>query len=172
MLTIDVAYLVAPWFLFIIVFGDIKYLPHAAILFLMAFVNILFVDVFGMVEPLTYNESKDLLMWYDILIGVVMVSVFSVDKIAWKHVLILAFAALCHYMILYDLTVHSSFVSDLFYAWYDELIIMVGILQMAISHDGLTNALSNARKHILRFSFYYRACSKSFSSHKRSGERS
>ena len=45
MLTIDVAYMVAPWFLFIIVFGDNKYLPHAAILFLMASVNILFIDI-------------------------------------------------------------------------------------------------------------------------------
>ena len=171
MITIDVAYLVAPWFLFIIVFGDIKYLPHAAILFLMAFANILFVDVFGMVEPLSYIESKYLLMWYDISIALFMISLLRVDKQAWKHALILAFAALCHFMIIYDLTIHSSFVSNVFYAWYDELIIMVGILQMAISHDGLTNALGRIRGFISGFTNDSRDYSSSVSPSENGGKR-
>ena len=170
MLTIDIAYLVAPLFLFIIVFSDIKYLPHATILFLMAFVNILFVDVFGMVDSLSYVESKQLLMWYDILIAMLMIVLLRMDKQAWKHALILAFAALCHFMIIYDLTIHSSFASNLFYTWYDELIIMVGILQMVISHNGLINALRRMRSHILRVSYYYRNYSKGGIPHKRSGE--
>ena len=91
---------------------------------------------------------------------------------AWKHALILAFAALCHNMIIYDLTIHSSFISNSFYTWYDELIIMVGLLQMAISHNGLTNALGNVREHILRFSFYTWCYSKSYTSFKRSGAKS
>ena len=172
MLTIDVAYLVAPWFLFIILFGNNKYLPHATILFLMAFVNILFVDVFGMVDPLTYVESKDILMWYDIMVALIMITALRIDTLAWKHALILAFAATCHFMILYDLTVYPSFVSYLFYTWYEELIIMVGLLQMAISHNGLTNALGNARELILRLSFYTWCYSKGYTSLKRSGERS
>ena len=171
MLTIDVAYLVAPWFLFIIVFGDIKYFPHAAILFLMAFANILFVDVFGMVEPLSYIESKYLLMWYDISIALFMITLLRVDKQSWKHALILAFAALCHFMIIYDLTIHSSFVSNVFYAWYDELIIMVGILQMAISHDGLTNALGRIRGFISGFTNDSRDYSSSVSPSENGGKR-
>jgi len=172
MLTIDVAYIVAPWFLFIIVFGDIKYLPHAAILFFMASANILFVDVFGMVDPLSYVESKYLLMWYDILIAIFMIALLKIDKQAWKHSLILAFAALCHLMIIYDLTIHSSFVSNVFYTWYDELIIMVGILQMVISSDGITSALSNGKGFILRVSFYTWCYSKSFTSPKKCGSNS
>jgi len=114
----------------------------------MAFVNILIVDVFGMVDSLSYVESKRLLMWYDILISMLMIVLLRLDKQAWKHSLILAFAALCHFMIIYDLTIHSSFASNLFYTWYDELIIMVGILQMVISHDGLFNALGRMRRPI------------------------
>ena len=172
MLTIDVAYLVAPWFLFIIVFSDNKYLPHAAILFLMATVNILFVDVFGMVDALSYVESKYLLMWYDILIAIFMIVLLKIDKQAWKHALILAFAALCHFMIIYDLTIHSSFVSNIFHTWYDELIIMVGMLQMVISHNGLINALRNMRGFISRLTSDSRNCSSCLSSPKKSGERS
>lgn len=172
MLTIDVAYIVAPWFLFIIVLSDVKYLPHAAILFLMATANILFVDVFGMVDPLSYVESKYLLMWYDILISIVMIVLLKIDKQAWKHSLILAFAALCHFMIIYDLTIHSSFISNVFYTWYDELIIMVGILQMVILSDGITNALRNGKGIILRISFYSWCYGKSFSASKKCGENS
>lgn len=171
-LPVDVAYIVAPWFGFIIVFGDIKYFPHAAILFLMALANILVVDIYGMVESLSYVESKYLFMWYDILIAVLMIVLLMIDKQAWKHTLILAFAALCHFMIIYDLTIHSSFASNIFYTWYDELIITVGILQMVISHDGLYNALRNARKLILRLGFHCRGYSKGGTSHNRGGERS
>jgi hypothetical protein len=171
MLPVDIAYLVAPWFLFIIVFGDNKYLPHATILFLMATINILFVDIFGMTNPLTYVEEKVLLMWYDILIGMFMIALLMIDKQAWKHALILAFAALCHYMIIYDLTVYSSFVSNVFYNWYDELIITVGVIQMVISHNGLISALRNIREYILRISFYCWHYSKSIATPKRRGER-
>ena len=171
MLPVDVAYLVAPWFLFIIVFGDIKYLPHAAILFAMAVVNILFVDVFGMTGPLSYVEEKYLLMWYDISIALFMLTLLRVDKQSWKHALILAFAALCHFMIIYDLTIHSSFASNVFYTWYDELIIMVGILQMAISHNGLTNALGNIREFISGLTNDSRDYNQSVSSPKDGGKR-
>ena len=150
MLPIDVAYLVAPWFLFIVVFGDNKYLPHAAILLLMAVVNILFVDVLGLNGSLGYIEDKYFLMWYDILISLFMITLLMIDKQAWKHALILVFAALCHFMIIYDLTIHSSFASNIFYTLYDELIISVGILQMAITHNGLTSALGNIREFIHR----------------------
>lgn len=151
MLPVDIAYLVAPWFLFIIIFGDAKHLPHAAILFLMATVNILFVDVFGMTNPLSYVEEKYLLMWYDLSIALFMITILLIDKQAWKHASILAFAALCHFMIIYDLTIHSSFASNIFYTWYDELIIMVGMLQMAISHNGLINALGRMRRFVSGF---------------------
>ena len=172
MLPVDVAYLVAPWFLFIIFFGDIKYLPHAAILFLMAVVNVLFVDVFGMTDPLSYVKEKYLLMWYDLSVALFMIVILTIDRQAWKHALILAFAALCHFMIIYDLTIYSSFVSNAFYTWYDELIIMVGILQMVISHNGILSAIRRLRSHILRTSYYYRYSSKGGFPHKRSGARS
>ena len=172
MLPVDIAYLVAPWFLFVIIFGDFKYLPHAAILFIMATVNILFVDVFGMTNPLNYIEEKYLFMWYDLSIALFMLTILLIDKQAWKHALILAFAATCHFMIIYDLTIHSSIVSDLFYAWYDELIIMVGILQMAISYNGLSNALRNMRGFISGFTDNIRDRSQGLHSPKNGGKRS
>lgn len=171
MLPVDIAYLVAPWFLFIVVFGDIKHLPHATILFLMAAVNILIVDVFGLTNPLDYAEEKYLLMWYDLSIALFMIVFIGVDKQAWKHALILAFAALCHFMIIYDLTINSSFASNVFYAWYNELIIMVGILQMAISKNGITNALSGIIGFISRSAGDSWRCSESIYPPKNGGKR-
>lgn len=74
-------------------------------------------------------------------------------------------------MIIYDLTIHSSFASNMFYTWYDELIIMVGILQMAISHNGLTNALGGMRGFISRLTDDSRDYSQSVSSPKNGGKR-
>jgi hypothetical protein len=172
MLPVDVAYLVAPWFLFIIIFGDIKHLPHAAILFIMATVNILFVDVFGMTNPLSYIVEKYLLMWYDLSIALFMLTILLIDKQAWKHASILAFAATCHFMIIYDLTIHSSFVTNLFYTWYDELIIMVGMLQMAISYNVFSNSLRGMRRFISGCTNNSRDRSKGLHSPKNGGKRS
>lgn len=163
MLTISIAYLVAPFFLFIIILGDREYLPHAAILFLMAFTNILFVDVFKVLDPLSYIQSKEILIKYDGAIAIAMTMFLFKDKLALKQSLLLAFAVLCHTMILYKLTIHSSIISAFFYTWYDELIIMVGILQMVISRNGLISALRNVREHILRLSFYCWCFIKGFS---------
>ena len=74
-------------------------------------------------------------------------------------------------MIIYDLTIHSSFASNVFYTWYDELIIMVGILQMAISHNGLTNALGNIREFISGLTNDSRDYNQSVSSPKDGGKR-
>jgi hypothetical protein len=128
----------------------------------MAFVNILFVDVFGLVDSLSYLESKAVLIKYDGAFAVCMTMFLVKDRLACKHSILLAFAVLCHTMILWDLQITSSFVSLFFYSWYDELIILVGILQMAISRNGLNSALRGIRQHILRISFSVWCYSKSF----------
>lgn len=138
----------------------------------MAIVNIMFVEVFGMTDPLSYIEEKHLLMWYEILIAIVMMQLLMIDKQAWKHTFILAFAALCHFMIIYDLTIHSSFTSNMFYTWYDELIIMVGLLQMAISKNGILTALGNSLEFISRIGIHNRRSGESIALSVKGGKRS
>tara|TARA_R110000782_G_scaffold65561_1_gene133447 strand:- start:602 stop:1150 length:549 start_codon:yes stop_codon:yes gene_type:complete len=73
--------------------------------------------------------------------------ILFLDKVAFKQVLLLSFATLIHIMVIYDTTIESSYFSLFFYNYYDELIITIGLLQMAVSHNGLRGAIVN----ILRF---------------------
>lgn len=118
-----------------------------------------------------YIESKGKLIYFDGAFSVIMSMFLKLDKSAWKHALLLCFATLCHIMIIWDLSIHSSFFSNFFYAWYDELIIMVGLLQMVISSDGITSVLRRLQRNISRLTFYRDSFSKSIHSHKASRER-
>ena len=69
--------------------------------------------------------------------------ILFLDKVAFKQVLLLSFATLTHIMVIYDTTIESSYFSLFFYSYYDELIITVGLLQMAVSYDGLRSACVN-----------------------------
>ena len=84
-----------------------------------------------------------------------------VDRLAWKQAVILCFATLCHIMIIYDLTIASTWFSVFFYNYYDELIITVGLTQMAVSYDGMVNGITNlfraGQRGVLRF-FTYSSC--------------
>jgi hypothetical protein len=75
---------------------------------------------------------------------------FAFKKPAFKQSALLAFATLCHTMLLYDLTITSTQVTNFFYNWYEELIVMIGLLQMAVAHDGFTSALNRVRESIYR----------------------
>ena len=75
---------------------------------------------------------------------------FAFAKPAFKQAALLVFATLCHTMVLYDLTVTSMQISLFFYNWYEELIVLTGLLQMAAAHDGITSALYGIREHLYR----------------------
>lgn len=159
------------WFL-ILLFSNKNYFLCSVIILLSCISNILIVDVFSLTEPMSYIDEKGFFIKLDGLTALILTAFYFMDKLALKMSLLLAFSVLCHTMIIYDITIHSSFVSHLFYAWYDELIITVGILQMVISRDGITSSLRNIREHILRISFYTWCYSKGFSLHQRGRGRS
>ena len=69
--------------------------------------------------------------------------ILFLDKLAFKHVILLSFATITHIMVIYDTTIESSYFSLFFYSYYDELIITIGLLQMAVSYDGLRGACVN-----------------------------
>ena len=165
-----IVYMMVAWFL-ILLFSDKNYFLCSIIILLSCIANILIVDIFELTASMDYYDERGLLIKLDGIAAVVLTALYFKDKLAFKMSLLLMFSVVCHTMIIYDLTVHSSFVSNLFYTWYDELIIMVGILQMVISSDGITSALRRIREHLLRISFYSWCYSKSFTLHNRSGAR-
>ena len=162
-----IVYMMIPWFL-ILLFSNKNYSWCAIIILLSSLSNILIVDILQLTEPMTYIEERGFLIKLDGLNAVILTAFYLKDKLALKMSFLLAFSVLCHTMINLHLIAESSFVSTAFYAWYDELIITIGILQMAISRDGITSALRNIREFILWVSFYTWCFSKSFASHQKS----
>ena len=157
-----IVYVMVIWFS-ILLFSNRNYFLCAIIILLSCLSNIIIVDSLSLTVPMSYIEEIGFFIKLDGLTAIILTALYLHDKLALRMSLLLAFSVLCHTMIIYDLTVHSSFVSNLFYSWYDELIITVGILQMVISIDGITSALRNIREHLLRFSFYTWCYSKSYS---------
>lgn len=162
-----IVYIMVAWFL-ILSFGDKNYFLCSIIILVASVVNILMVDVFGLTDSMGYIELRGLSIKIDGLAAVILTAFYTKDKLAFKMSLLLAFSVLCHTMIVYNLTVHSGFVSNFFYAWYDELIITIGILQMWISRNGIITVLRNKRGNILWISFYSWCHSKSLCTRKRS----
>ena len=163
-------YVRAVYFFIVLAFSEREYRYHSAVILFFTVLNICF-EIPASTNTAEYISNRGVNIAWDGLPAIILTYLYYKDKLAFNMSLLLAFSVLCHTMLIYDLTIHSSFVSNLFYTYYDELIITVGILQMVISRDGITSALRNMRDHILRFSFYTWCYSKSLSSFKRSGER-
>ncbi len=154
----NLVYFITAWFLFILIFSDSRYRVHAFIIGLASIINI---NTNDLVEHFTYVQDVSLSILFDGATALILTMFLLFDKLAVKQSLLLAFAVLCHTMIIYDLTIASSIFSNFFYTWYDELIIVVGLLQMGVSYNGFTTALSNFQKLLPRIVFYSHGINKS-----------
>ena len=157
---------IAIYFLLITILGDSRYKVHAFIICMFSMLAFFTAPDIGneIVRASTKDEYiKDVgisVLW-DGATALILTMFMVFDRVAWKQALLLAFAVLCHSMIIYDLTIASSIFSNVFYTWYDELIIAVGLLQMGVSYNGFTTALSNLQTLIPRFFLYSISSSKS-----------
>lgn len=100
----------------------------------------------GMFKPFSYIESKGVLIRIDSAFALIMTVIFIFDKLAIRHAILLSFATLCHIMVILSIKNESY---GLFFYYYDELIIMVGLLQMVVSYGGFKTALCNIRGLLL-----------------------
>lgn len=159
----NLVYFIAAWFLFILIFSDERYRVHAFIIGLASIINI---NTNGLVDSFTYVQDVSISILFDGATALILTMFLVFDKLAVKQSLLLAFAVLCHTMIIYDLTIASSIFSNFFYTWYDELIIVVGLLQMGVSYNGFITALSNLQKLLPRIVFYSHGVNKSLPTRK------
>ena len=173
-MTIYIVYIMAFYFSFVFLFGDREYKVHAFIISLFALLNLFTVSEIVTSTDQSYVsafiEDTHISILWDGATALILTMFMVFDKTAWKQALLLAFAVLCHSMIIYDLTIASSWFSFLFYNWYDELIIVVGLLQMGVSYNGFTTALSNLRELLLRtYHYFNRSYQSLFTQTKREG---
>lgn len=147
MSSFSLCYILAAYFFIILIFGTENNRVHAAIIFWASLLNVIFVlpESTNLAE---YIHNRNVSVLWDGATALILSMFLVFDKTAWKQALLLAFATLCHIMIIYDLTIASSIFSLFFYSFYDELIITIGILQMMVSYDGFTTALGSIRKSI------------------------
>jgi len=101
-------------------------------------------------DAMTYTENMALLIKIDGATGLVLTMFMRIDTKALRHSLVMAFAVMCHTMILYDLTISSSWFTYFFYNFYDELIILVGLIQLWISYDSFNGTCSRISECVHR----------------------
>ena len=145
----DLLYFIAVYFLCILLFGGRQYRLHSAIIFLSSLLNIIYQLPIATTAQEYINNRSVFVLW-DGAAGLLMITILKFDKVAWKQSYLLAFAVLCHSMIIYHLIGEKNWLSSGFYTYYDELIITVGILQMMVSYDGIVSSLKRIQNLVLR----------------------
>lgn len=170
MSSFSLCYILAAYFFIILIFGTENNRVHAAIIFWASLLNVMFIlpESINLTE---YIHNRNVSVLWDGATALILSMFLIFDKTAWKQALLLAFATLCHIMIIYDLTIASSIFSLFFYSFYDELIITIGILQMMVSYDGITAALGNIRKSMAGAVSDIRSYSQRLSSSEKGGKR-
>jgi hypothetical protein len=155
MSSFSLCYIIAAYFLFILIFGGRGNRIHAAIIFLASALNVIF-ELPESTNLSEYVYNRNVFILWDGVAALILSMFLLFDKTALKQALLLAFATICHGMIVYHLTIAPSLFSLFFYSFYDELIVVVGILQIMVSYDGVITAFSNAKEFISRSISYSR----------------
>jgi len=140
----------AVYFLVIAIFGSGQSKRHSAIIFASAFV-LIFCSYPATSDINQYIINRNLDLIYEVLTCVALMMILAFDRDAWKHLLLLTFAVLCHIMIIYRLTIEYTMLSHWFYSYYDELLILIGLSQMVVSRDGFRESLEVVLVLLRRF---------------------
>ena len=88
-----------------------------------------------------YISAKSISVLIHSLSALFLSLVLSFDSKAWKHALVMCVGVFVNIMIVHKLTVSHFWLSSLVYVWYYELLIIISVIQIAISYDGFIAAL-------------------------------
>lgn len=141
------------YFLFIVLFGKLRDKISSFIVFVASIFIVITADYdFSVIGNIVSNESYTQDVWLSILwdggTALALTMFLRYDEHAWKQALLLAFATIYHSMILLYLTTDSTLTKEIvvfFYTWYDESIILIGLIQLLVSADGMANAIRGAK---------------------------
>ena len=162
------------YFLFLTLFGDMRIKISSFVVFLSSLFILVTADydfsmVGNMVSNDTYTQDVGISVLWDGVTALIIIMFVKFDDYAIDQSILLIFATACHIMVL------SGLLSDrtgIFFIWYDELIITIGILQIMVSYDGFIHALSNLQSLLLRAYTYCNRTIQNLPLHKDSGKRS
>jgi len=159
-----VAIALAIYFIFILLAGDSKYKRHSLVLVVYSVVYFFMpsLDQDSLTYKADYLQAVDISMMIEGAAGLAMAYFLSKDSLAKYHAGILVFAIVCHFMVYYKIKGDPEWIQAIaygFHAFYDELIIIVGLLQMAVSKNGITTAYNNAPGKLQNLVFWAGVCS-------------
>ena len=99
-----------------------------------------------------YILNKEFIATIDTFFGLMIFALnkSKLSKCSRRQFELIGFVVLCHCMVLLHLTVGKSWLTVMFYSYYDELIIIGGLLQIWVSRDGTLTVIRRAK------SFNYR----------------
>jgi len=112
-----------------------------------------------------YANDVGVSVLWDGVTGLILVSLLFFDKLASRQALLLAFAVVCHIMVYCYLKEDPEWLQAIaagFYYFYDELIILICLMQMAASYNGFISAYINALRELQNFVLRSKHCSNYF----------
>ena len=170
-----VAIAVGVYFIAIWLFAGSRYRIHSFVLVVYSAIYYFMpsLDQTSLTYTNSYMQDVGVSMMIEGAAGFAMVACLFFDRLTGKHAIILAFAVLVHSMVYCHLQGSPTWITPVasgFYYLYDELIILVGLMQMVTSYNGIIttyhNSLRNLQRFILRLGFYSDNLHKSLSARK------
>lgn len=146
MISLGLVHIIALLFVFIAGFASSKYRHGAIVVFIFSSINIMLTPL---MQSLEYVAALEILIKIDAITVLFLCLSCKSNKFSIQQAILLTFATVCHAMLLYELTISSNYISDLFYNYYDELIILVGILQIMAARNGIISAYTRVREYLL-----------------------
>ena len=156
-MTLTLTLIIALSFLFIAIFAK-EFRWCAFIIFIMSILNH---EFSYLLNPLSYIQAHDIVLLWDSITIFLLCFFVKPSKFVLYQASLLAFAVLTHIMLLYQLTKGSNSLIYFVAVHYDELIILIGILQIMAAYNGFIAALSRSREYLLWTSFYLHCYSQS-----------
>lgn len=144
LIAVYLSYVLFLWFLFISLYGSKKY-TKTCVLLTAAWGFYCCCFAFDLFAHLSFEDVIGIVILLDAATAFILLTNQFISRFSIKIAATLAFAVLCHSMILlYKITTLSE-VKTLtmgFYTYYDELIATVGILQLLVSYDGIAGGIN------------------------------
>lgn len=148
--------ILAAYFGFIAVFGDRQDKKHAAILCIASIAACVRMhSSVGHDIILTRHDHSVMFlqsgMWDTLTAAALSICMLNDKKAAYQALLLLIMWPVTGAMV-YELQIGQSAITGFVYIYYTQILITIGAMQMAISYDGFTIAVGNARSICERFS--------------------
>jgi hypothetical protein len=142
-MTLNFTYFIALYFILICLFGDRKYIYSAIVLSIASIANFLIIDVLDLTLNSTYTEESLFLIGFDGATALALTFFIGKQHSCANQSIILLIAVFCHFATIYDIQNSLFIITSFIDSYYEQAIILLGLLQMWIARNGIFSAFRN-----------------------------